>query len=84
MSKLLVDEISDADNTGPVTVTDGLIGDVTGTLTGNVTGNLTGNVTGNINGLTPQASNMQPFNRIINGAMTDRSKRNAGASVTGC
>jgi hypothetical protein len=24
MSKLLVDEISDADNTGPVTVTDGL------------------------------------------------------------
>jgi hypothetical protein len=81
MSKLLVDEISDADNTGPVTVTDGLIGDVTGTLTGNVTGNLTGNVTGNINGLTPQASNMQPFNRIINGAMTI-DQRNAGASVT--
>jgi hypothetical protein len=69
MSKLLVDEISDADNTGPVTVTDGLIGDVTGTLTGNVTGNLTGNVTGNINGLTPQASNMQPHNLIINGNM---------------
>ena len=37
---------------------------------GDVSGNLTGNVTGNINGLTPQASNMQPFNRIINGAMT--------------
>ena len=72
MSKLLVDEISDADNTGPVTVTDGLIGDVTG--------NLTGNVTGNINGLTPQASNMQPFNRIINGAMTI-DQRNAGAST---
>jgi hypothetical protein len=81
MSKLLVDEISDADNTGPVTVTDGLIGDLTGTLTGNVTGNLTGNVTGNINGLTPQASNMQPFNRIINGAMVI-DQRNAGASVT--
>ena len=81
MSKLLVDEISDADNTGPVTVTDGLIGDVTGTLTGNVTGNLTGNVTGAINGLTPQASNMQPFNRIINGAMTI-DQRNAGASYT--
>lgn len=25
MSKLLVDEISDADNTGPVTVTDGAV-----------------------------------------------------------
>ena len=37
---------------------------------GDVSGNLTGNVTGAINGLTPQASNMQPFNRIINGAMT--------------
>ena len=81
MSKLLVDEISDADNTGPVTVTDGLIGDVTGTLTGNVTGNLTGNVTGNINGLTPQASNMQPHNLIINGAMTV-AQRGTSATVS--
>ena len=48
---------------------------------GDVSGNLTGNVTGNINGLTPQASNMQPFNRIINGAMTI-DQRNAGASIT--
>ena len=48
---------------------------------GDVSGNLTGNVTGAINGLTPQASNMQPFNRIINGAMTI-DQRNAGASVT--
>jgi hypothetical protein len=80
MSKLLVDEISDADNTGPVTVTDGLIGDVTGTLTGNATGNLTGNVTGNINGLTPQASNMQPHNLIINGAMNVAQR---GTSVSG-
>jgi hypothetical protein len=48
---------------------------------GDVSGNLTGNVTGNINGLTPQASNMQPFNRIINGAMTI-DQRNAGAAVT--
>ena len=46
---------------------------------GDVSGNLTGNVTGNINGLTPQASNMQPFNRIINGAMTI-DQRNAGAA----
>ena len=29
-----------------------------------------GGSTASINGLTPQASNMQPFNRIINGAMT--------------
>jgi hypothetical protein len=36
---------------------------------------------GVINGLTPQASNMQPFNRIINGAMTI-DQRNAGAAVT--
>jgi len=82
MSKLLVDEISDADNTGPVTVTDGLIGDVTGTLTGNVTGNLTGNVTGAINGFTPQASNMQPFNRIINGAMTIAQRGGAATGVS--
>ena len=47
---------------------------------GDVSGNVTGNVTGNINGLTPQASNMQPFNRIINGAMTV-DQRNAGAAV---
>ena len=37
---------------------------------------------GVINGLTPQASNMQPFNRIINGAMTI-DQRNAGASLGG-
>jgi hypothetical protein len=30
MSKLLVDEISDADNTGPVTVTDGAVVNRTG------------------------------------------------------
>jgi hypothetical protein len=35
---------------------------------------------GVINGLTPQASNMQPFNRIINGAMTI-DQRNAGAAI---
>jgi hypothetical protein len=40
-----------------------------------------GGSTASINGLTPQASNMQPFNRIINGAMTI-DQRNAGASVT--
>ena len=34
-----------------------------------------------VNGYTPTASNMQPFNRIINGAMTI-DQRNAGASVT--
>ena len=33
-----------------------------------------------VNGYTPTASNMQPFNRIINGAMTI-DQRNAGASV---
>jgi hypothetical protein len=41
-----------------------------------------GGSTASINGLTPQASNMQPFNRIINGAMTI-DQRNAGASVAG-
>ena len=66
----------DVDITGTLTAT-ALVGDITG----DVTGNLTGNVTGNINGLTPQVSNMQPFNRIINGAMTI-DQRNAGASVT--
>jgi hypothetical protein len=40
-----------------------------------------GGSTASINGLTPQASNMQPFNRIINGAMII-DQRNAGASVT--
>ena len=39
-----------------------------------------GGSTASINGLTPQASNMQPFNRIINGAMTV-DQRNAGAST---
>ena len=34
-----------------------------------------------VNGYTPTASNMQPFNRIINGAMTI-DQRNAGAAVT--
>jgi hypothetical protein len=41
-----------------------------------------GGTTATINGFTPQASNLQPFNRIINGAMTI-DQRNAGASVTG-
>ena len=40
-----------------------------------------GGSTASINGLTPQASNMQPFNRIINGAMTI-DQRNAGATLT--
>ena len=40
-----------------------------------------GGSTASINGLTPQASNMQPFNRIINGAMTI-DQRNAGAAVS--
>jgi hypothetical protein len=40
-----------------------------------------GGSTASINGLTPQASNMQPFNRIINGAMAI-DQRNAGAAVT--
>jgi hypothetical protein len=40
-----------------------------------------GGSTASINGLTPQASNMQPFNRIINGAMTI-DQRNAGAAST--
>ena len=40
-----------------------------------------GGTTATINGVTPQASNLQPFNRIINGAMTV-DQRNAGASVT--
>jgi hypothetical protein len=57
---------------------------VTGTVaatdyTGDGSGS--GGSTASINGLTPQASNMQPFNRIINGAMTI-DQRNAGASVT--
>ena len=39
-----------------------------------------GGSTASINGLTPQASNMQPFNRIINGAMTV-DQRNAGAAT---
>ena len=41
-----------------------------------------GGSTASINGLTPQASNMQPHNLIINGAMTV-DQRNAGAAVTG-
>jgi hypothetical protein len=40
-----------------------------------------GGSTASINGLTPQASNMQPFNRIINGAMTI-DQRNAGAAIS--
>jgi hypothetical protein len=60
--------------------------DVTGTVTvSNISVNTitdaSGGSTASINGLTPQASNMQPFNRIINGAMTI-DQRNAGASVT--
>ena len=38
--------------------------------TGNTITPVTVNTTGSVNGITPQASNMQPFNRIINGAMT--------------
>ena len=49
--------------------------------TGNTITPVTVNTTGSVNGITPQASNMQPFNRIINGAMTI-DQRNAGASVT--
>ena len=40
-----------------------------------------GGSTASINGYTPQASNMQPFNRIINGAMTI-DQRNAGAAIS--
>jgi hypothetical protein len=49
--------------------------------TGNTITPVTVNTTGSVNGITPQASNMQPFNRIINGAMTI-DQRNAGAAVT--
>ena len=35
---------------GPVTSTNGFVGDTTGDVTGNVTGNLTGDVTGNVTG----------------------------------
>ena len=35
---------------GPVTSTNGFVGDTTGNITGNVTGNLTGDVTGNVTG----------------------------------
>ena len=44
-------------------------------------GDVTGTLTGTVNGLNPQASNMQPFNRIINGAMTI-DQRNAGATLS--
>ena len=40
-----------------------------------------GGTTATINGITPQASNLQPFNRITNGAMTI-DQRNAGIEVT--
>jgi hypothetical protein len=53
----------------------------TNSLSDPIAVNATGALTGTVNGLTPQASNMQPFNRIINGAMTI-DQRNAGASVT--
>jgi len=35
---------------GPVTSTNGFIGNVTGNITGNITGNVTGNVTGDLTG----------------------------------
>ena len=64
-----------------MTVTiDGATGITTPDLTGNITGNLTGAVTGSVNGITPQASNMQPHNLIINGAMTVAQR---GTSVVG-
>jgi hypothetical protein len=50
----------------------------TNSLSDPIAVNATGALTGTVNGLTPQASNMQPFNRIINGAMTI-DQRNAGA-----
>ena len=53
----------------------------TNSLSDPIAVNATGALTGTVNGLTPQASNMQPFNRIINGAMTI-DQRNAGAAVT--
>ena len=49
--------------------------------TGNTITPVTVNTTGSVNGITPQASNMQPFNRIINGAMTI-DQRNAGAAFS--
>jgi hypothetical protein len=53
----------------------------TNSLSDPIAVNATGALTGTVNGLTPQASNMQPFNRIINGAMRI-DQRNAGAAVT--
>ena len=53
----------------------------TNSLSDPIAVNATGALTGTVNGLTPQASNMQPFNRIINGAMAI-DQRNAGAAVT--
>ena len=38
--------------------------------TGNTITPVTVNTTGSVNGITPQASNMQPYNMVINGAMT--------------
>ena len=42
----------------------------TNSLSDPIAVNATGALTGTVNGYTPTASNMQPFNRIINGAMT--------------
>ena len=53
----------------------------TNSLSDPIAVNATGALTGTVNGYTPTASNMQPFNRIINGAMTV-DQRNAGAAVT--
>jgi hypothetical protein len=54
----------------------------TNSLSDPIAVNATGALTGTVNGLTPQASNMQPFNRIINGAMTI-DQRNAGFQARG-
>jgi hypothetical protein len=53
----------------------------TNSLSDPIAVNATGALTGTVNGLTPQASNMQPFNRIINGAMVI-SQYNGTSSVT--
>jgi hypothetical protein len=44
-------------------------------------GDVTGTLTGTVNGLNPQASNMQPHNLIINGAMTV-AQRGTSATVS--
>jgi hypothetical protein len=81
-------DLSEVINPGTITstltgnVTGAVTGNITGNITGNVTGNLTGAVTGTVNGLTPQASNMQPHNLIINGAMQVAQRGTSAVTAT--